>query len=254
MLLGLNQYHLRKVTLMKTPLTTMVILTLSLSAPFAAGDEQPQQRTVAVTGTAVTRTVPDVISWHVSTSDTDKDLMTAKAKSDAKMRTILGLKDELGVEPGDMQTGHLSVRKEYMRDRTGNRGEFRHFAVSRQVTLKQRNAKRFDEFLTKLLSAAEMEVSFTFAASRVHDLRAETRLKALRVAREKAESMANALGAKAGRVLTIEEHQPRGYVSPVSNMASFDAGGPLPEDVAGGTFAPGAIEVRISVHVVFELE
>jgi hypothetical protein len=53
-----------------------------------------------------------------------------------------------------------------------------------------------------------MEVNFNFESSRARDLRAETRLKALQAAKDKAEAMAKVVGAQLGPVLTINENQP----------------------------------------------
>ena len=47
-----------------------------------------------------------------------------------------------------------------------------------------------------------------YESSRIQDIRVEARLKALRAAKEKAAAMVEALGAKLGRVLTINEHSP----------------------------------------------
>lgn len=214
-----------------------------------------EARTISVTGTAVTRTMPDTIVWHISTSDFDRDLVSAKESNDRKLTAILGLRDGLKIDKEDLETGHLSIRREYEYDERGHQKAFKHFAVTRSVTIRQRNVNRFDEFFTKLVSSAEMEVSLTFESSRLHELRAETRLKALRIAREKAEAMVKELGAKLGKVIRIDEHQPTGQpFGPMSNAAFIDPGSVPEVDTTGGTFAPGAIEVRVTVYVTFAIE
>ncbi len=97
-----------------------------------------------------------------------------------------------------METGHVSIRREYERGQYGYRGAFRHFVVSRSVTVRQRDLERFDEYLDALVSCAEMEVDFSFESSRIHAVRAETRLKAVMAARDKAAAMAGIVGAKLG--------------------------------------------------------
>ena len=220
----------------------------------AVAEEVAEARRVTVSGTAVTTTVPDVIVWRLTTKDFDKSLLAAKKQSDGKLRAVLGLQEELGVRPEDLQTGRLSIRKEYERDRSGNQGAFKHFAVTRDVTLKQRDLKRFDEYLTKFVSSAELDVDFSFESSRVHDLRRETRLQAVRVAKEKAAAMTAELGAKLGKVLSIEEHgRAPSYSNFMSNTAIVDPSG-READVISGTFAPGSVQVRISVQVTFGIE
>jgi len=224
--------------------------------PATVGEEPCiPRRTISVSGTAVARTVPDLVVWHVTTSDFDKNLLRAKESSDNKLKAILALREELGVNPEDMETGHLRIEREYHRDEHGNRTEFKHFAVTRSITIRQRDLKRFDEFLSKLVSSAEMEVSLGFESSRLHELRAETRLRALRIAREKAQAMAEELGDKLGMVLTVEEYRPSAAGRDwVSNVAYFDPESRLPADVSSGTFAPGAIEVRVTVYATFAIE
>jgi uncharacterized protein YggE len=212
-------------------------------------------RTISVAGTAVTRTMPDTIVWHITTSDFSKDLMSAKESSDRKFKAILGLRDELGIGKDDLETGHLSIQREYERDERGIRGEFKHFAVMRSVTIRERDLNRFDEFFSRLVSSAEMEVNVSFESSEVHKLRAETRLKALRIAKDKAAAMAGELGAKLGKVLTIDEHRASGRpFNVMSNAAFFDEGSRAEVDSSSGTFAPGAIEVSVTVYVTFAIQ
>lgn len=137
-------------------------------------------------------------------------LVRAKEDSDGQMQANLATARELGVEPDDLQTGYLSVDKEYEYDSYGNVGSFKHFTV--------------------------------------------TRLKSVAIAREKAEAMAGELGASIGDVLTMEEQVDWGYGNMMANNWSWDdQGGDAAIDTTTGTFAPGSIEVRVSVGTVFEL-
>ena len=225
------------------------------NCPVAGTSFGSEARAISVTGTAVTRTMPDTIVWHVSTSDFDKDLIGAKESSDRKLKAILGLRDELKIDKEDLETGHLSIRREYEYDERGHQKAFKHFAVTRSVTVRQRDMNRFDDFFSRLVSSAEMEVSVTFESSRLHELRAETRLKALRIAQEKAEAMVKELGATLGKVIRIDEHRPTSQpFGPMSNAAFVDAGSMPEVDTTAGTFAPGAIEVRVTVYVTFAIE
>ena len=170
------------------------------------------------------------------------------------MKAVVGLREKLGIGDGDLETGHVSVRREYERGERGERGDFKHFLVTRGVTIRQRDLKRLDEYLDALVSSAEMEVSFSFTISRLHEVRAETRLKALREARKKAAAMASAAGAKLGKVLTINEHRPgRGSQFAESNNQSYFHISPT-VDLSSDKFVPGPINVRVSVYATFALE
>ncbi len=231
------------------------LVPMLLVIPGRISAAQDTERTVSVSGTAVTATVPDLVLWRLTTSDLDKDLLAAKGKSDAKLKAILGLREEMGVAIEDVQTGHLSIRKDWVRDRSGNPVEFRGFVITRAIAFTQRDIARFDEFLAKFVSRAEVELEFSFDTTRRHQLRNETRLKALAVAKEKAADMTAALGADLGKVLTIKEEQPsRSFQTYASNLVASDEGDRAPEDVASGTMAPGSIEVRVTVHASFAIE
>ena len=44
-----------------------------------------QLRTISVTGTTVVRTTPDLISWHIQTTDANKDIVRAKEDNDTDL-------------------------------------------------------------------------------------------------------------------------------------------------------------------------
>ncbi len=216
--------------------------------------DPPLERTISVTGTAVTHTVPDIVVWHVTTTSEHRDLGRAKEDSDGQMKALLATARELGVEDKDMQTGYLSVAKEYDHDHYGNQGAFKQFRVTRQITIKERDTSQFDAFLTGLIRSADMEVRYTLESSRIHEIRAETRLKSVALAREKAQAMASELGANIGDVMLVEEQSDWGYGPMLANNWSWDDRGDTAAiDATDGTFAPGSIEVRVSVGTTFEL-
>lgn len=219
-----------------------------------AGDEPPV-RSISVTGTVQTKVAPDQILWSVSLTDTDKDMRVAKAASDERVKAVVALREKLGVKEGDFETGPVSIRREYEQDDRGRRGAFKHFVVNRSVTIRQRDLKRFDEFLDALVASTEMEVGFSYESSNMHEVRAETRLKALAEAREKAKKMAGVAGAKLGKVLTIDEHARSGGWQNTMSNSSFGHYESTPGvDVATDRFVPGAISVQVTVYATFALE
>jgi len=232
-------------------LAVLVAFAVLSHATLAA--DRPGRRTVSVSGTVETKTAPDLIIWSISLVDTDKELRRAKTRSDERVKAVVALRQKLGLGESDLQTGQVNVSREYERDQHGSRREFKHFAVSRGVTLWQRDLRRFDEFLDTLLGSTDMEVSFQFESSRIRELRAETRLQALRAARDKAQAMAEALGAKLGPVVTIEEPQHRDWWGDGTSNRAFVESRPA-ADVASDKFVPGAIDVTATVRVTFALE
>ena len=237
---------------MRRNVTAALALLFVLGRAVLAQEDSPV-RSIAVSGTVETKTAPDQIVWRISLADTDKAMREAKARSDEKVKSVIALREKLGVGEGDFETGRVSIRREYERDQHGRRADFKHFIVSRSVTIRQRDLKRFDEFLDALVSSAEMEVSFSFKSSRIHEIRAETRLKALQAAQDKAAAMAKVVGAKLGPAVTVNEHAQGGRrQSPASNSAFVQSTPTV--DLATDRFVPGAISVQVTVYATFELE
>jgi len=226
-------------------------LVLSFGSSLWAADETV--RSVSVSGTVQTKIAPDLIVWRINLTDADKDLRAAKAANDESVKAVLALRKTLGIAEGDLETGQVLIQREYERDEHGQRGAFKHFAVHRSITVRQRELNRFDEYLDSLVASSEMEVDFSFESSKIHDVRAETRLKALTAAKNKAQAMAEVVGAKLGKVLTINEHADnQSFASPWSNSIAIQS---VPSvDSASETFVPGAISVSVTVYAVFELE
>ncbi|MCU0877962.1 MAG: SIMPL domain-containing protein [Pirellulaceae bacterium] len=234
---------------------TLLSLGLVLAASIATADERPlAPRHVSVTGTSLARVQPDIVVWQVTVRRTNRELAAAQTASDAGVKQVLSLRNELGLSPEDVQTGHLSIQKVFDRDQFGNQTSFRHFEVVRTISLRQHDTSRFDEVLARLVEAEDVNVSYHLESSEYHALRAQTRLEAVKAAREKAAAMTELLGARLGRVLRIAEPQESwGAMSGLSNTA-FAAPRQAEPDQAPGTFAPGAIEIKVSIEVAFEIE
>lgn len=227
-------------------------LPFSSKSAHANPELAPIERHITVTGTAVTRTTPDTVVWHVTLTTTNKNLVRAKDQSDSQVQAILATTRELGLKPDDVQTGFLDVGREYEEGEYGQWGDFKHFRMTRQVTITQRDTSQFDAVLTGLIKSSDMEVRYTLESSQIQEIQATTRLKAVTSAREKATAMANALDAEIGEVMDIYEHADMGYGRLAANsvLEMGHAGGMD----SMGTFAPGSIDVEVSVGVRFELK
>ncbi len=220
-------------------------------------------RTVSVSGSMATQVAPDIVRWSLTQSENDVNLAAAKERSDMKMKALLCVVRELGVAPEDTQTGALRVERTYV-DTPRRDHEFKDWLVQRTISLKQRDIARFDEYFAKLLGASELEVSYSFESSKYHELRADTRLKAVKLAREKAEAMCAALGVRCGAPMTITESSPQHYMPSSTpwhhaNALSSASNGSVavsfgPPDNAAGTFASGQIEIQETVSITFKIE
>jgi len=218
-----------------------------LTVPAALAETE---RSIAVTGTAVVQVVPDYVAWSISIVDTHIELLAAKRQNDGRVAAAMELIKSLGTEPVDVQTSNVSVYKEFNHDEQGRQTTFKHHVVSRIISVKQRDLKRFDEFFDALVDKTQADVNFNWQSSQLPDLRKEARKRAVQIAKEKAEAMLSELGAKLGPVMTVEEESGKnpGFIATNNSLMAAES---KPDDEISGTFAPGAIEVRVSVNVKF---
>ena len=210
------------------------------------------ERSITVTGTAVVQVVPDHVAWYIAIADTNPDLLSAKKRNDERVAAAMELIRSLGTGPADVQTSNVSVHKEYNHDEQGRQTDFKHFVVNRSIAVKQRDLDRFDEFFNSLVEKTQADVNFTWQSSKLLDLRKEARKRAAQIAKEKAESMLAELGATLGPLITVEETSDRGFAfANISN--TITPASITQDDEVKGTFAPGAIDVRVSVNVKFAI-
>lgn len=234
-----------------------LILGLTTLVTFAHRTQaEDSTRSVKVTGTAVAHVKPDMVIWTVNVTNTDTDLKVAREATDEGVLQVLKLRFELEIDAKDVQTGNLRIRKVFERDRSGNQGAFRHYSVQRTIVLRQRDTAKFDDVLQDLTGAQNVAISYSLASSDFHKVRRETRLRAVKVAKEKASEMTSLLGAKLGHVLTIDETSPGRdtWRGSIASNTRFDSGPPVEPDDIQGTFAPGSIEIRVSVDIRFAIE
>ena len=235
----------------------LLLLCAGLSqVPAVAGEHGQETRSVSVIGTATANVQPDIVEWNIQLNDRDPVLDAAKGRNDTRMRAALDLLGAMGVGPQDIQTSHAYVSKVYARDAQGTEGAFKHFQISRNILVQQRDLTQFDTFYNKLLGTAEAEVSFSMKSSAEETLRMEVRRKATRIAREKAEAMLGEVGAKIGPILTLEENLPNtfgGGMYSTSNTSFNVESAVPPTDVSQGSLAPGTISVTVSIRAKFAI-
>ncbi|MCH2178710.1 MAG: SIMPL domain-containing protein [Mariniblastus sp.] len=220
---------------------------------FAQVSERPQ---ISVTGTAVTCVNPDEIIWSITTTDEDPDLTKAKIASDQSAARVLAIRDRLKIAQEQLTSGRLQIERVVERvDAKRNLAPvtvFKHFRIQREFSIKQKDLDRFDEFLSEIVGGP-VEGSFRYETSQRYELRNETRIKAVKLARQKAVAMAEALGVGVGEPLKITESS-NGWPRNTSNFAYNQVQQRGAADQRDGQLVPDAIEIQISVQVVFALQ
>jgi uncharacterized protein len=106
---------------MKTMLGLLVWVLVELTG-LAAERNIADRPSTSVSGTAVAHPRADLIVWTLGISDSDKDMLAAKARNDHRVKAILGLRKELDLSESDFETGQVSIHREYEQDEHGHQG------------------------------------------------------------------------------------------------------------------------------------
>lgn len=232
---------------------SLIAIILLLTLSFCAENGHAQEpRSVSVSGSVINRVKPDGVTWSIQLKTQNPELAMATAENNTQVEAILELRKALKVEPNDIQTGQLSIRKVYFQDDRRNQGDFRFYEVRRTITITQRNLGDFESTLEQLSGMKNIELSHSLFCSDYHKIRRQTRIEAVRVAREKAREMAESVDATIGDVLQIEEATPSNQMA-FTNRVQY-SGDSVTEDEVKGTFAPGSISIQVSVKAKFELK
>jgi uncharacterized protein len=218
----------------------------------AAAEDSAPPRSISVSGTVETKVEVDQIVWRIRLTDSHSDMLKAKEANDRKIDQVMTLRKKLKLADGDFEAGKIRIRRENGIDERGRRNGTMTYLVTRSVLIRQRDLSQFDTYLDALVGSAEMEIDFSYESSRIHEIRFDTRLKALKAAKEKAAAMAEAVDAKLGKALTIEEREvDRPWIDPYSNAAVNTL--PVGGSAESLRFVPGSLEIKMTVHATFEL-
>lgn len=231
----------------------VVVLFLLVAAAVATAesvptDPAPAARIITVAGAADTLIVPDQAVWRIKLTGTDKDLQEAKKQTDLKLRAVASLCDDHDIGKGQREIGRIRMVRIYNRDKHGNQKGFKHYKVTRHVTVRQRDLNRFETFFEQLLAHAGSDISFSYESSIINQVRTDVRLRAMQTARRKAVAMVAAVDACLGLVMTISEFAPTAKRREVEALAC-QAG-----VVHRGDYDPEAIKLKLVVYVTFQIE
>ena len=232
---------------------TAVAATISFSAraqmPVPVAGQLPPPL-VSVTGVGEIKVVPDQVMLRMGVETRADKLEDAKRDNDAKMKAMLAVLKQKGIEAKDVQTDYLSIQPQYPMDAPGNvRIQPIGYSVRRNATVLLRKINAFDEVLSALIASGSNTVNnIDFRTSKLEEYSQQARLKAIQQAKEKATTLVSAVGGKVGRAYSINEE----YSGPVYKRAmglyDTDAGS------SDSTISPGEITVTTTVQASFVME
>jgi uncharacterized protein len=231
-------------------LPLILSLILLMSAPAAA---QQAERTISVSGEGIVRVAPDRATVRFGIVTRAQDPESARRQNEQASRQAMNAVRALGVEERQirLETLRLVPAREY--DPQTRQWREVGFEVVRELSVELDDIDRLPEVVATVVQQGANRLS-----SVGYDIRDRTRARnaalteAVANAREKAALLAGAAGAQLGPVLTIAEEAfdfPRPmFRAEMADVAMQQA------PVEPEAYAPGEIEVRARLQVVFRLQ
>ncbi len=246
-----------------------MLLVVFCSPTLAQEDEETinsQTRRISTNGSAEVRVVPSRVVLTFGVETFNPQLAAAKRDNDTKASAIIALAKEIGVAPKDVQTDYIFVEPVYEGYDERRVGKFLHYLVRKTVVVLLRDTTKFETILSGALERGATHVlRVRFEVDNLKQHRDKARSDAIRAARDKAQALAGELGAKLGRVLSIQDYgsyEPALYYGG-SWRERYDGGGqsqistqgeaPVSPTV-GDALALGQMRISAQIGVSFELQ
>ncbi len=230
------------------PRTLLLVLLLGMGACVMAED---QPRTITVNGSGFAEVAPDRATLQMSIVAREPTLAAAQKAAADVTNNVLKMLDRMDIDRNKVDTTGASVRPDYRWNRDKEEQELHGYISERQISVQIEDLEKLGAIVEGGVGAGVNQVSPPQLDSRD---RKDTYRKALRIAaqdaRDNASELADALGAKLGKVISINSgsNQPRPPVPYAANMRSMSA-----ESDAVESYNAANLSFNAAVTVVFEV-
>ena len=237
---------------MKSLFVAVGMMALLVQSAQAQLPPPPLQRMITVSGTAEEKFAPDQAIVSASLVSRDRDLNVAKQDNDKMVERIVMMIRDFKIPKEKISAANVNISPEYTYEH--GKQQFKGYVVNRYLSITVDELAIHERVLSALIDAKVDQVhGVQFSIADYEGKAKNVRVKAVKNAREKAEVLANAAGAKIGPVLIINTG---GAVSqpPVmyARATMMDAAAEEKSSVAPSL--PGQTTIQESVTVTFALE
>ena len=232
----------------------------SVTPALAADTPCDTNRSIQVSGSAMIKVVPDLVTLQLGVTSTDFTPQGVYDKNTATTKKVMAAIRQLGVTDKDLSTDYYIIQPVYNDyDALTIKG----YRINNTIAVNLKDVSKVSQVLTAALSAGANEViEVQFKTSQLRPYRDQARGLALTAAQEKAQALTSAAGTQVGCVLSIDETSGSAYYgggwggrnqaltqNVMQNAPSSDQ--PLIDD---GPISLGQIAVQAEVQVRFSLK
>jgi hypothetical protein len=225
----------------------------------AAGSECDSSRTVQVSGSAVIKVVPDLVTIQLGVTSNDTTPQGVYDKNTAAMKKVMAAIRALGVADKDISTDYYLIHPVY---EDYSSLDIKGYRIDNTIVVNLKDVSKVSQVLAAALSAGANEVvDVQFKTSQLRQYRDQARQLAMKAAQEKARDLAGAASAQPGCVLSIDENSWSYYGNPWSGRYQPQAQNVMQNAASSaqppgddGPISLGQIAVQAEVQVRFGLK
>ena len=225
-----------------------LLLLLSVLVLAACGQSpsavSPQTRQISVNGVGSAQSVPDRFNFTVVVEERGESASDLNKLVAEKTHQVVTLLRDLNVEPDNIQS--LQVQFNPWIEYTGQTQQQKGFILSRQIHISLDDLTLYDRAIDSVLELKINRIEgFSYSNSQAHVHYQQAIKAALLDAQTRANHMAEVLGLRLGKAISVSE-QSQGQ--PVLQEKVFSTRARMTSDSM-----PGQMDTQAQVSVVFEL-
>jgi hypothetical protein len=214
-----------------------------------------QAKTLDSTGTFSIKTMPDKAEFYMGVETTAADVKDSQSQNSEKMNAVIAALEAKGLPRDAIETSSYSVYPQQRWNKTSEQYETVGYTTSNTLYIKTTMLDKVGTYIDAAVGAGANNVnsiSFTLTDAREAELKAKALSEASKIARAKADSIAQGLGVSITGVYRAGENSY--YVTP--NYRAYDskaASGSAVPEMAPTPITPGDVEVSASVAVSYTI-
>ncbi|MBY4629578.1 SIMPL domain-containing protein [Rhizobium croatiense] len=241
--------YLSKTVLM----TALLALPLAAAAPAMAQEAKPREAVISVTGDGESSMAPDMAVVTLSVVKQAKTAREALDENNKAMKDVLGALKSGGIAERDLQTSGFSIQPQYNYpqpvDGQQQQPQLIGYQTINSITVRLRDLATLGQVIDQSVTLGiNQGGEIQFTNDKPEAAIEEARRNAVAEAVKKAKTLSEAAGVKLGRIIEINENEPRPLPQPAyraTMMKEADAAVPV---------QGGETTYHVSVTVTFAIE
>lgn len=234
-----------------------VFVLLVFSSFLSANRGLPNNRHISIIGTAQIKAKPDTAVIYLEVESLKTKSIDAKKDVDNRVNNFLEGLVKFNIDEKNVSASSISTEPIYSYS-NNDKKELEGYNANRKIKVTLNNINNLNDFMNFALSVKIDEIrNVELKSSKASLLKAEVNALAVKNAKEKANSLANAFGAKLGEIYSINStsNNSRYRYGSNSNIERIEVTGSLIKQAPmPGKYLQENIVFSASISVVFDLE